>query len=154
MNVALQRPGRPGLIPQASGNVLFDDMFQYAVNFTFAGNENLQSTIPIQADADFVCVLSTYDTNVTPAVAGAAFGGSLVQLTDLSTNRALQNIPVAASTLFGTAQRPFWWPFTHCFRRNGGIVVSATGIAAATVQVVRYVFAGYKIRPGSSGLPS
>jgi hypothetical protein len=145
------RAGHPGLIPQAMGNVVFNDMFQYAVNFTFVGNENLQTTIPIQADADFLCMLTTYDTNVAAGVAGAAFGGSLVQITDLASNRALSNIPVPASSLFGTAQRPFWWPFTHLFRRNGGIVVSATGIAAATAQTVRYVFAGYKQPPGQSG---
>jgi hypothetical protein len=146
------RPGRPGLVPQNTGNVNFNDMFQYAANFTFVGNENQQVTIAIQSDADFICVLTTYDTNVAAGVPGAAFGGSLVQLTDLSSNRALQNIPVPASSLFGTAQRPYWWPFTHCFRRNGGIVISASGITAATAQTVRYVFAGYKMPPGQSGL--
>lgn len=146
------RAGRPGLVPQATGNVVFNDMFQYAVNFTFVGNENQQQTIAIQSDADFICILSSFDTNVAPGVAGAAFGGSLVQLTDLSSNRALSSIPVPASSLFGTAQRPFWWPYTHLFRRNGGIVVSASGVAAATAQTVRYVFGGYKMRPGQSGL--
>jgi hypothetical protein len=95
-----------------------------------------------------------YDTNM-PAVGGfgagvnSQFGGSLVQLTDGGNDRVLSNIPLPASTLFGTAQRPFVWPFTHLFRANSPITISTTGIVAATAQVVRYVFAGYKVKRGT-----
>lgn len=140
-------------IPRGLGQITRDAFFQYAANFTFVGNENQQQAIPIQADAHFICVMTVYDSNIA-AVGGfgagvnAQFGGTLVQITDGS-QRLLSNIAVPASTLFGTAQRPFVWPFTHLFRANAPITISATGIVAATAQTVRYVFAGFKVPVGS-----
>ncbi len=138
-------PGGPGRIPRALGQIVRDSFFINAVNFTLAGAENLQNSIQIQSDAHFLCVMTMYDTNVAAGVAGAAFGGSLIQLTDGATAQQLSNIQVAASTLFGTAQRPYWWPLTHLFRASGFIGISITGIAAATAQTVRLSFGGYKV---------
>lgn len=134
-------------------DILRDWFFEYAANFTFAGNETQNATIQVQTDAHFLVVSSAYDTN-HPAVGGfgaginAQFGGLLVQLSDVATSRPLSNIPVPVSTLFGTAQRPFVWPFTHLFRAGGGIAIQATGIVAATAQTVRLVFQGYKLPTG------
>jgi len=134
--------------------VLNNSFYEYAVNFTFVGNEQQQSNIQIQSDAHFSVVMTAYDTNIAAtggfgAGTAAQFGGSLVQLTDVAGQRILSNIAVPASTLFGTAQRPFVWPFTHLFRANSGITVQATGIVAATAQTVRYAFIGYKVPVGS-----
>lgn len=152
----LVRPGVPGRVVAGLAQILRDSFFQYAINFTFVGNENQQLTIPIQNDAHFLCVQTQYDTNVAAGVAGAAFGGTLVQLKDGGSNRDLQNTPVPASSLFGNAQRPYWWPLTHLFRANTFIGVSATGIAAATAQIVRYVFSGYKVplNDPATGVPT
>lgn len=149
MNFAMVGPGGPARIPRALGQIIRDSFFVNAINVTFVGNENIPGVIQIQSDAHFLCVMTMYDTNVAPGVAGAAFGGSLVQLTDGASAQQLSNIPVAASTLFGTAQRPYWWPLTHLFRASGFIGVSATGITAATAQVVRYCFGGYKVPKGA-----
>ena len=147
--VSVQEQQAIAPVPRVLGAVLRNSMFQYAVNFTFAGAENQQTTIQIQTDAHFIVVMSVFSTNVAAGVPGAAFGGCLVQLSDLASNRSLSNIPVAVASLFGTAERPFVWPFTHLFRAGGGINLSVTGIAAATAQIVRLVFAGYKIPVGS-----
>lgn len=131
--------------------VLRNSFFQYVQNFVFVANETQQATIAIQSDAHFLCVMTLYDTNGAAGagvVPGLLSGGSLVQLTDASGQRFLSSNPVPASALFGTAQRPFVWPFTHLFRANGGITISTTGTTGAA-QTVRYVFAGYKVPVGS-----
>jgi hypothetical protein len=138
----------------ALSGVLKNSFFQYAATFVFAGNEVLNQTIQIQSDAHFIIVTTQYDTNIAanggfPVGVGAQFGGSLVLLTDTSGQRFLGSQAIPASTLFGTAQRPYVWPFTHLFRANGGIQIQATGIVAALPQTVRYVFSGYKIPVGS-----
>jgi hypothetical protein len=141
--------GNPGL-----GQVINAVFFQFIQAFTFVGNETLTATLAIQADADFLCGMSSYDTSM-PAVGGfgaginSLNGGSLVTLTDASSQRALSSAPVPASTLFGTAQRPFVWPYTHRFRANGGITIVTQGTTAVTAQVVRYVFSGFKIPVGT-----
>ncbi|MGH7187450.1 MAG: hypothetical protein ACREIB_14375, partial [Pseudomonadota bacterium] len=144
------------------GDIRFDSFFQYAINFAYTvGPVALTGTIAIQSDAHFMCVETVYDVALTAAPAfgvgnlGAvpqlASGGCLVQLTDGGTQRAMQNIPVPASTLFGSAQRPFVWPFSHVFKANTSIGVLSTGVSAAAMvgTTVRYVFAGFKIPIGS-----
>jgi hypothetical protein len=136
------------------GNITRDAFFQYSQRFVFVGNETQQATIQIQADAHFICIDSTYDTNIAAAGGfgagvASAFGGSLVQLTDVSSQRLLSNNPLPASTLFGTAQRPFVWPFSHLFRANGGITLNVTGITAVTAQTMHFVFSGFKVPIGS-----
>jgi hypothetical protein len=139
----------PGL-----GNITRNVFFQYVQNFTFVGVETQQATIQIQADAHFLCMMTAYDTSLAAAGgfgAGTAsqFGGTLVALTDASGGRFLSTGPMPASTLFGTAQRPFVWPYTHMFRANGGITIQATGVIAAA-QTVRYVFSGFKLPIGDA----
>jgi hypothetical protein len=146
--------------PNILGAIWRDSFFQYASNaLTFAaGTENFQQTIQIQTDAHFLCVMTMYDNTLivpgTGALTGAGFpvcinGGAVIQLTDASAQRALQSAQVPINTIFGTAQRPYVWPFTHAFRAGGGISFSITG-AGATVagQVIRLVFAGFKIPVG------
>lgn len=145
----LVRPGGPSVIPRALGQIIRDSFFINAINFTFVGNENLQGVIQIQSDAHFLCVMTMFDTNVAAGVAGAAFGGTLVQITDGASAQQLSNIILPVTALFGTAQRPYWWPLTHLFRASGFIGISATGVAGATAQTVRYCFGGYKVPKGS-----
>ena len=141
--------GSPGL-----GQVVNAVFFQFIQAFTFVGNETLNATLAIQSDADFLCGMTLYETSM-PAVGGfgagvnSLNGGTLVTLTDASSQRALSSAPVPASTLFGTAQRPYVWPYTHRFRANGGITIVAQGTTAATAQTVRYVFAGFKVPVGT-----
>jgi len=154
--------GLPPVIRRRLGDITQDIRFDYAVNFVYTvGTEALTLSIPIQSDAHFLCVESTYDVSLTavPAYALASlavtpqlgFGGCLVQITDGATQRAMQNIPVAASTIFGTAQRPFVWPLQHIFKANTPIIVASTGVSAALMALttVRYVFSGFKIPVGT-----
>jgi hypothetical protein len=146
--------GGGAVVPPGLGNISRNAFFQYSQRFVFVGNETQQQTIQIQADSHFLCMATLYDTNslvVAPFAVGtgAQFGGSLVQLTDVAGQRLLSNNPLPASTLFGSAQRPFVWPFSHLFRANGGITLSVTGINAASAQTMHYVFAGFKLPIGS-----
>jgi hypothetical protein len=154
-------PAADAIIRRKLGDILFDSAFQYAINFAYTtGVEAPTGTIPIQSDAHFMCVETVYDMHLTtvPAFASTgigvvpalAAGGYLVLLTDGGTQRALSNIAVPASTLFGSAQRPFVWPFTHLFKANTSIGIQSTGIGApSALTTVRYVFAGFKIPLGS-----
>lgn len=141
-------------------DVIYNSFFEYAINFVpLAANANgVPGTILIQSDAHFICVMSMFeadDTAMGPITDPT--GGTLIQLSDVSGNRFLSNIPVPAVSLFGTAQRPFVWPFTHLFRANGSLQLSVTDTTGAA-QNVRYVFAGYKIPvsrlPNPDAIPS
>lgn len=136
--------------PRGVGMIWRDSFFQYAANFTFVTNETQQTTIPIQADAHFLCVMSMYDTSAAAGASGGtvvAAGGTTVQLQDVAGQRFLSSIAVPASCLFGTAREPYVWPFTHIFRANGGIILIVTGTTGAP-QTVRFVFAGFKVPIG------
>jgi hypothetical protein len=138
--------------PTSLSAITRDDFYQYGSNvFTFTvANENFQQTIPIQQDAHFVCVMSTFDSSLVAPYATAivANGGSVVVWTDLSSQRSLMNVQVPINNACGTAREPYVWPMPHIFRANGGIVISITGTAGAA-QTVRIVFSGYKIPVGS-----
>jgi hypothetical protein len=141
-----------GIAPQRTmSRVLKNSFFEYGQNFTFVANENQQATIAVQSDAHFICVMTMYDTSAGAGASGGtvlAAGGATVQLSDTAAQRFLSSIAVPISALFGSAERPFVWPFTHLFRANGGINISITGTTGAA-QTVRLVFAGYKIPVGS-----
>jgi len=133
------------------GDVFIDSYFQYAINIGGAnfvtGLETLTGTIPIQSDADFICVHSMYETGLANAgVLLLVNGGALVQLTDGASQRAMQNITVPATTLFGTAQRPYMWTLTHRFKANTPIGFQVTGLAAALIGItMRFVLGGFKV---------
>ena len=138
---------------QRLGDILYDSFFQYAVNITFGtGLDTITGTIPIQNDANFLAVHSMYETGLANAgVLLLVNGGMLVQLTDGGSNRILSNIPVPATTLFGTAQRPYMWPMTHLFKANSLIGFQVTGLAAALAGITaRFVIGGFKV-PVASG---
>lgn len=139
---------------QTTARVLKNNFFEYGQNFIFVANENQQATIPIQSDAHFVCVMTMYDTSAGAGASGGtvlAAGGATVQISDSAQQRFLSSIAIPISALFGTAQRPFVWPWTQLFRANGGINISITGTTGAA-QTVRLVFAGYKIPVGQGQL--
>jgi hypothetical protein len=139
------------------GSVVRDSFFQYAANLTFdaTGVNNVTPTIPIQSDAHFLCVQTMMSNAAAIATAAIPFadvlhGGALVQLTDGGSQRLLSLIPIPANCLFGSAQEPYIWPFTHLFRANTFIGVNATGSGAVMANVnLRLVFAGFKVAIGS-----
>jgi hypothetical protein len=132
-----------------------DAVFFYAANVLFDGTglNTVTTNIPIQSDAHFMCVQTMVDNSIEIGASGGTIalqGGAVVQLTDGSAQRFLNNIPVAVSTLFGKAREPYVWPFTHVFRANGFIGITATGAAAAMANAtLRFVFAGIKVPIGS-----
>jgi hypothetical protein len=148
------------------GSVIRDSFFQYAVNITFGagGVDNQTPVIPIQSDAHFLCVQTMMSNQSAVGASGAGVGtpyvdilhgGAIVQLTDGGSQRLLSLIPVPANCLFGSAKEPYIWPFTHLFRANTFIGVSATGSVAGAPGVgmtgmnLRLVFAGFKVAIGS-----
>ena len=138
------------------GDVFIDSFFQYSITMGGAGFvtglETLVGTIPITTDADFVCVHSMYETGLANAgVLLLANGGALVKLTD-GVGRDLTNLVggVPATTLFGTAQRPYMWPLTKLFRANTAIGFQITGNAAALIGInMRFVLGGFKVPTGT-----
>lgn len=136
------------------GDVFIDTMFHYAINIggtQFAtGLETLTGTIPIQNDANFLCVMGMYETGVATATNSTRVtllnGGVLVQLTDGATQRALSNIPVPADTIFGSGERPYMWPLTHIFKANTPITFQVIGQGAAVIGLTfRFVLGGFKV---------
>jgi hypothetical protein len=146
--------GSPAImLPRKLGDIMTDEFFEYIQTVVFVGSDNQQKVIPIQSDAHFLCI-STYMNSSAASGAGTFMGacvnrgGSLVQLTDGGTQRQLQSGQVPANTLFGSAQRPFIWPFRKIFRANTNIGLNVTDTTAAA-QTVDYVFGGFKIPIGS-----
>lgn len=148
------------------GDIFFDSFFQYSITFLGAsfvtGLEILTGTIAIQSDADFICVHSMYETGVSASGLAAApapptliNGGILVKITDGATNRDLTNLigGVPATSLFGSAQRPYMWPLTHRFRANTPITFQVTGQGAAPTGAAgltfRLTLGGFKVPLGT-----
>ena len=139
------------------GDVTRDIFFQYSVTITFgiAGTENFTPVIPIQNDADFICVqtMNSNSAEIGVAAANVGFsyinvlhGGALVQFIDGSSQRFLQNIQVPLNSVAGSAREPYIWPFTHKFRANGFIGLNVTGIGAAMIAAnLRITFGGFKV---------
>jgi hypothetical protein len=158
MSSALMRPAgqQPEQVypPRKLGDVLIDEYFEYGITIAFVADENVIKNIPIQADAHFYCVSSYMNSSAATGQgtfqgAGVDRGGSLVQLTDGASQRALSNVQVPANALFGSAQHPFIWPLRKIFRANGSITLNVTGTTGAA-QTVDYVFGGFKIPLGSA----
>jgi len=145
----------PNYVRKRLGDVFIDTEFHYAVNIGGAafvtGLETLTATIPIQSDANFLCVHTMYDVGTTNAVfLTMPNGGLVIQITDGATQQAMSNIPIPVSTIFGTGQRPYMWPFTHLFHANTPIGIQATGQGATSIGVTyRLVFGGFKVPVGS-----
>jgi hypothetical protein len=142
---------RPAGVPQGLklGDILFDEFFQYIQTVVFVGSDNQIKNIPIQADAHFIIVSSYMNSSLATGAgtfmgAGVNRGGSLVQLTDGGTQRALSNAQVPADTLFGTAQRPYVWPLRKMLRANTSLGLNVTDTTGAA-QTVDYVFGGFKV---------
>lgn len=140
------------------GDVFIDTFQQYGVAVGGAafvtGLETLPATIPIQSDANFLCVHTLYDPGIVDADTDPRFtllqGGVLVTITDGATQRALSNIPIPVNCLFGQATMPYMWPLTHLFRANTPIGIQVTGTAAAMINItVRLIFGGFKVPVGS-----
>jgi hypothetical protein len=136
------------------GDIFIDTFFQYAINLTgfTAANETQTTALVIQSDADFVCVHSVYDSGRAAQAAGTVpnfllNGGALIKLTDGATQRDLTNVTggVPATCLFGSAERPYYWPITHLFKANTPIQWQVQGQGLIAASVVRFVLGGFKI---------
>ena len=150
----------PAYIRKRLGDVFIDSFFQYSITMGGAGFvtglETLVGTIPIQTDADFVCVHSMYETGVPTATNATRVtllnGGVLVKLTDGATQRDMTNLVggVPADCLFGSAERPYMWPLTHLFRANTPISFQITGQGATVIGLsFRFVLGGFKVPAGT-----
>ncbi len=144
---------RPAGIPTQLklGDIIYDEFFQYIATLSFTvALGTLVTSIPIQADAHFIWVAGVMNSNAATTTssfqgAGVNRGGSMVQVTDGSTNRQLSNVQVPADCLFGSAQRPFVLPLRKLFRANSSIGINATDTTNTATQVTDFVFCGFKV---------
>jgi hypothetical protein len=140
----------PMLNARGLGNILWDEYFIYSRVFTFVtGAENFQQVIPIQSDAHFICMATSYTNSleVFPFV-GNWNGGAVVQLTDGGNQHFLSNIQVPVNSLFGSGMLPHVWEFTHLFKANTPLAINITGmgaVAAFAGQVIQLNFYGMKV---------
>jgi hypothetical protein len=154
------RPATPGVhvTDRKLGDVFFDEFFEYNITFTLTvAGETARSAIPIQSDAHFVWCAAYMNSNAATGAgtfmgAGVNRGGSVVQITDGGTQRALSSAQVPANTIFGTAQRPFILPLRKLFRANTSINFNVTDTTAGA-QVVDYVMGGFKVPLSTVSLP-
>jgi len=139
----------PEVMRRGLGAIVRNSFFTYVQNFTFVANETQTNTIQIQSDAHFLLVETSFISQLAGGGAPAfQDGGSMIQLRDAAGQRLLSSATVPATSLFGTAQRPFILPFTHIFRAGGGITIEATGTTGAA-HTSRYAFHGFKVPIGN-----
>lgn len=145
--------------PRGIGDVVRDSFFSFTSQlFTFTvGSENFQQALQIDSNYHFLWVSAAYTntaevgnataTTATPFVR-VSNGGALVQISDGSGQRALSNLQVPVSSLFGDGRLPHILEFTHLFRAAGSINISITGMGAAAPfagQAIRLIFHGFKV---------
>lgn len=131
------------------GDLFYDEVFWYETTVVFTGSDTQLKSIQVQADAHFLWVWSAMNCSGASGAgtfqgAGLDRGGSLVQITDGGTQRALMNAQVPADTIFGSAQRPCVNPLRKLFRANTTIQFSVTDITGGA-QTTDYVLGGFKI---------
>lgn len=151
MSVSLQ-PIPQTSDPRVLGRIGRDSRFDYSIVITFVtGTDNFTPNIPIQQDAHFLCVETTYANSLVVCAGGStvpvfAFGGALVQLTDGRTQKPLQNTRVPVDSIFGHGREPFVWPIPHIFAANSPLGIDITGsVAGMAGGAIRLTFSGYKV---------
>lgn len=125
------------------------DEFTYSFLLsTLTAGSSQPGSITIDADSDFFWQKAA----VHCAVAGASQQQATLEIPELTINivdqssgRALMNIPVAVSTIFGTAGLPFILPMERVFKSRSQISCTVYNVSAATdYSSVWFSFIGIK----------
>lgn len=126
------------------------DFFTYNITFnTIAAGGTSTAATNIQGDSDFWWIIGA--ATITNA-AGTTFTAPsaapfLVEVTDASAGRQLQDSATHLSNLFGTAQLPFQLPYPREFKASGQLQVKLQNQDAGNAYVVRLAFHGFKFYP-------
>lgn len=136
-----------GLLPPRARRRV-KDHFTYNITFnTIAASATSVGTSNIQGDSDFWWVAGSV---VITNAAGTTFTGSgvapfLIELSDSSSGRNLQDSATHISNLFGTAQLPFYLPFPREFKASGQISAKLQNQDSGNAFVVRLALHGFKL---------
>lgn len=113
------------------------DFFSYGAFFdTIAAGATETEDVQIQNDSDFLIMAATA-TVAEPATPGTALAGQpfLAQIRDAGSGRAFFNRPTNGRNLFGTGERPCYWPFYRVVRSGSTLSIDATNQTAAAAAI-------------------
>lgn len=106
-----------------------------------AGNFLVDSSSPFMLCetavwCDLAAAAQTSGTEIVP--------NAVVFISDQSSNRNWMNFPVPIKSLFGSAERPFYWPQPRLIPANTNVQVVVTNYEAANVNNIRLSFHGWR----------
>lgn len=125
------------------------DYFSYGVRV-----QNLPSlgTLPgnftVDSDSDFLWQKATIFVNTATALltySTAELANLTIKITDTSSGRALSNIPLPVTSLFGTGELPFILPTSKLFQARGSVQVELINLNAVVFLNVYLSFIGTKL---------
>jgi hypothetical protein len=134
---------------------VIEEPFTYISTFTalaVGGNQTVQ--IPIQADADFKLLATTYQANLAGAVQTAStyqYPNVTVLLTDTGNGRQLMSGATPLTSLFGNGQLPFIWPVPKILAARSSLQVQIFSQEAAVTPIIILSFIGVKLYPLPGG---
>ena len=136
---------------------LFDlDPFTYGINFpTLAASATATANFLVQNDSAFIITSTTYfitDTSdalvaeLQPFGSGLTTGGIpiLITLSDAGSGRNLMDTAIPIDSLFGNAQRPYYWSQPKFLDPSSTFNAQLQNLIA-TARRVRLAFHGYKV---------
>jgi hypothetical protein len=112
-----------------------------------AGGQATNSFL-VDTSSPFMLVSTTFRADLAGA---AQNSGALVTpnhvvlIQDQSSNRNWMNCPVPVTSLFGSAQLPYFWPQPRLLPGNTNVQIQLTNYDAASVPNVRLSFHGYRL---------
>lgn len=130
------------------------DPFAYSIEIDLAASVSATGVFLVQNDSAF-CITATVYVVTSQADALIAtfqpFGSGfdalvpiVIQLTDTGSGRLLSDARIPIDSLFGTAQRPFYWPSYKLLDPSSTFQASVQNLSA-TANTLRLVFHGYKV---------
>lgn len=122
------------------------DFFLYGVNTpsAIAAGGTVRLQFQINTDADFLAyggVLIARNGSTFAAVDDPALR---VNIFSEGSGRELQNTASMARNLFGTAERPCWFPWPRVFKGGQSVRVTLTSLEPSTTLLVDLGFLGVK----------
>ena len=108
----------------------------------------LNTSIIIQADADFAIEKLTYAADIagaTQTVSSRTVPNFTVLLTASSSGAQMMNNPVPVSSLFGEGDLPFILPFPYILNANSQLQIQLVSFEAAVSPLLTLNFIGRKL---------
>lgn len=127
------------------------DFFTYNIVFnTLAASATSTNSANIQGDSDFWLIATSM---IVTNAAGTSFTSPAsvpvtIELSDTASGRTLQDSASALSSVFGTAQLPFYLPFPREFKAGGQLQAKLQNQDSGNAYLVRLSFHGFKVYNG------